>query len=244
MYYLKLAVTFLIKYDIFILSALFAVTLVFGIVNWCKNPYRKQNKQLNACRRRILITPRHTGMIMASAPAEYRRQWRAYVSSGAKKPSLVFEFVPHKNRVVLWRLFTVCAVASTLYLVIFCLAPAHREYLFFQIAFWLFFALSLVINKVVFVRHEKYARSTFGKFVAQLNASQQNAGSDNGVDDLVKQLHDMKKDGVTAPALANASQLLRQKGLDGTRTVSEQRQINVALNGLLQAYARNAIRAH
>lgn len=239
MFYVEKAVAFLESYDVFVLPALFALVWVFGIINWCKNPYGKQNKKFQKCQRDILCNRNLAGLYVAELPETYRRQWRAYVNSSAERPSLVFEFVPRKNRVIFIPLFVLCAILSTCYLAIFVLNVGHHDYVIFQAAFWLAFTVTMLVNNSLSVKKEKYARQTFGRFVAQLNASQKatEQASPNGV---VSGLNQIKKTDVGDGALEKASTLLRKNGLDQKRSADEQRKINEALNGLLQAYARNA----
>ncbi|MCM1290140.1 MAG: hypothetical protein NC132_05285 [Corallococcus sp.] len=237
---------FLVDYDIFVLPAAFLAVWVFGIINFCKNTYRKQNKKIDACRRNLLKNNCQPAVVMCSAPEEYRRQWRAYAASGAERPSQTFEFVPRKNKKSGIVLVVLGAAVACVYAVIFAFDTSHREYAVFQAAFWLAFAIVLVVNRLVFKRKEKRARQTFGKFVAQLNAvaTMQGGAVTAGVkpSDVARQIKKIKKGEVSKGALQQASQILRQNGLNGTRTAHEQRQINYALNGLLQAYSKNGTR--
>ena len=244
MSYITATIDFLIAYDVFILPAAFALVWIFGIINFSKNAYRKQNKKINAVRYKLLRNNCQVSAVMNSAPEEYRRQWRAFVGSGAQKPSQTFEFVPVKNRKTGIALLILGALISCAYLAIFITDISRREYLVFQIAFWLAFLLVLIINKIVFKRKEKRARQTFGKFVAQLNAVVAMKGRDTAVEQppkqtVAQQIQTVKKQNTGNEALHKASQILRQSGLNATRTAYEQRQINYALYGLLQAYSRH-----
>lgn len=232
-------VFYMTAYDVYILSALFVAVWVFGVANWCKNPYRKQNKKLNVCRNKIVANPKLTWLYMASVTKEYCRQWRAYVNSGAERPSIVFEFVPRKNRLLLLSTFIFCAIVSTAYVVLFALDTSHREYVVFQAAFWLAFAVVLIVNKVIFAKREKRARQIFGKFVKQLNATRDIAQGEDATN-VTKRLAEISKQETGKTALQKASEVLRAGGLENTRTAEQQRQINHALNGLLQAYSRSA----
>lgn len=245
MSYIIAARDFFIDYDVFVLPIAFALVWIFGVINFCKNTYRRQNKKINVCRTKLLKNNCQPQAIMNSAPLEYRRQWRAYTASGAQKPSQTFEFVPHKNKKVGVLLVVVGALVACVYLAIFVWDTSRRDYLVFQFAYWLAFAIVMVINKLLFRRKEKRARQTFAKFVAQLNAVVTMQG--NGAfaqsaqqQTVAQQIKTIKKsDNVGKSALQKASQILRQNGLNGTRTAHEQRQINLALNGLLQAYSNS-----
>lgn len=232
--YLKV-IDFLISYDVFILPATFLLVWVFGIVNWCKNVYRKQNRALETCRASVLRNPKFAGIFVACVPEEYRRQWRAFVNSNAARPSLVFEFVPRKNKVRLAHLFVLCAVVCLVYLALFVYDTAHRDYVVFQFAFWLAFALVMVVDSLVFRKKEKRAKQVFGRFVAQLNATKfENNSLQNKT---VAQKIDGLKNNPTDLSIEKASEILREDGLKAARTVEEQKDINTALNGLLQAYS-------
>lgn len=235
--YLKV-IDFLISYDVFILPAAFLLVWIFGIANWCKNVYRKQNRALENCRASVLRNPKFAGIFVASVPEEYRRQWRAFVNSNAARPSLVFEFVPRKNKVNFVHLFVLCAVVSFVYLALFIYDTAHRDYLVFQFAFWLAFALVMIVDMLIFRKKEKRAKQIFGRFVAQLNAAKLDANS--LTNKTVAQKLDGLKSNPTDLSIEKASEILREDGLKAARTVEEQKDINTALNGLLQAYSNSA----
>lgn len=245
MSYVIAAKDFFVDYDIFVLPIAFALVWIFGIINFCKNTYRKQNKKINVCRGKLLKNNCQPQAIMCFAPVEYRRQWRAFTASGAQKPSQTFEFVPRKNKKAGVLLVIVGALVACVYLAIFVWDTSRHDYLVFQFAFWLAFAIVMVINKLLFRRKEKRARQIFAKFVAQLNAVVAMQGNGAVTDTarqqtVAQQIKSIKKsDNVGKNALQKASQILRQNGLNGTRTAHEQRQINFALNGLLQAYSQN-----
>ena len=242
MSYLVAIRDFCLQYDIFLLPAAFLLVWVFGIVNFCKNTYRKQNKKLNLCRAQLLKNNCNVSAAMCNLPTEYRRQWRAYVGSGAEKPSQTFEFAPKKNKKVGIILVILGALIAAVYLAIFVADTTRRDYLVFQIAFYLALCVTLVVNKLLFRRKEKRARQTFGKFVAQLNAvvasKGRNAVAGQRKDTVAEQIKQVKRKSVGNEAIEKASQILRQNGLNANRTAYEQRQINYALNGLLQAYSR------
>lgn len=240
MTYLEKAVEFLTTYDFVVLLAAFVFVWVFGIINFCKNPYRKLVKQLARCHRKLLAG-KNLAEACADAPIEYRRQWRAYANGGAKRPSLVFEFVPRKKRVVAVWFFILCAVVSTVYLALFVMDISRFLYAVYQVAFWLSFTIVMCINNAIFAKHEKRARKAFGKFVAQLNAAKPQEQPQ--AKQVVEKIDNLKKTSVDGSTLQQASEILHQYGLENNRTVEQQRQINHALNGLLQSYARNASRS-
>lgn len=242
MVYLEKMLQFFVTYDTIVLPSVFAAVWIFGIANWCKNTYRRQNKKVRMCCSNVLMNPKYTGVYMAMLPEEYRRQWRAYVNSKAERPSLVFEFVPKRNKVIFLHLFVVSALVSCVYLAIFVLSVSHKDYAIFQAAFWLAFVVVMLVNKSLFNKKEKRARQLFGKLVAQLNATKDISEKESN-EQLVRNLNSLKKNGATDFALEKAAALLRENGLENKRTAQQQRQINTALNGLLQSYARNAAHA-
>lgn len=238
MIYLQAVLEFLTKYDLYFLPILFGMVFLFGMANWSVNVYAKQNAKFERCRRKIISNPQQTAKYIQNLPSEYRRQYRAYVSSGASRPSLVFEFVKCKNKLLFWRTFIAVATIVSAYIVAFAFDLSHRDYVIYQVAFWLAFAIVLVINGAVYRSDERKARKIFAKLVAELNkhVEVKPQQQDNVTADAIKQL---SKCNVTDEVLTRASEILRDKGLSGERTVEEQRKINCALNGLLQSYARN-----
>ena len=237
MYYINTVLSFLNNHSVIILPVLFATVIIYGLANWLTNPYRKQNKRLASCCRGVCAYPDKAAKYADKLPEEYRRQWRVCVNCGAK-PSLVFEFVAKRKRLRLLWLFVLAALVSATYVAVFFVTQRYFSYLVFQLVFWLAFALVTVINVVVKRCQTKRARKTFARFVAQLNQCAPFTSSE--VEDTVKQLQQLNKHRVNDVIVGKASQLLHSKGLENNRTVDEQRKINSALNGLLQAYSRNA----
>ncbi len=237
--YLIKALQFIEAYD-FILLPLIALALVlFGVCNWSRNVYRKQNKKITACCRKVASYPAKTEQHIAGLPDEYRRQWRAYKNSKAAKPSLTFEFVPLKRRLILVPLFCLAAIVSALYVVVFAFNLAHVDYLIFQIVFWLGFVLSLIVNRLIAKRKQYKAKQIFARLVSELNRSADyTADNSQAVEQTVKKLQQLNKCEVTGAVLTRASELLHSKGLDTNRSVAQQRKLNTALNGLLQSYSR------
>ena len=243
MEYINVILNFLHQYCLIILPCIGALLLLFGVVNWSSNVYRKQNKKISFCTRIILSYPDKVTMYANLLPETYRRQWRAFVNSGAERPSNVFEFVPMRKRTRLVWLIIITALCSTLYVAVFALTDMQIGYLVFQVAFWLAFGLIIVANKAVHRKNERRAKQQFAKLVSLLNSAASLPKSDDTIiEETVQKLNTLKKNEVTDVVVGQASELLRGKGLDGTRSVEQQRKLNTALNGLLQAYARRAPR--
>ncbi len=239
MNYITTVLQFLEKYDIIVLPAAAVLLTLFAVVNLAANVYRRQNKKIVAVTNKIASYPNKAAQFASALPQEYKRQWRAYVNSKAAKPSLTFEFAPIKNKVRLLRLFILTAVVSSLYIVAFAFNTARREYIVFQIVFWLAFALIMIVSKILHVRKERKAKRIFARLVTELNrATEIPQSAAEQLDKTVAELKAFNKRDVNDVALSRASELLRSKGLTADRSVEQQRKLNGALNGLLQSYAR------
>ena len=239
MNYIKAIIDFITLYDCFILPAISVVLAVFCIVNFCKNAYRRQNKKLISISRKICSFPHKCAQYANTLPVEYRRQWRAYLNSNANQPSLVFEFAPIKYRVHLIRLFVLAAIASSCYIAAFILDTTRMDYLIFQIVFWLAFTLVMVADRQIAKLHERKAKQIFARLVNELNhAASTEQTKDERFDDTLNRINNLSKCQPTNAVFDRASQLLHAKGLNGERTVNQQRRLNNALNGLLQSYTK------
>ena len=241
MYYVSKILSLLNLGDFIFLPAIAAVELLFCILNWGSNVYRKQNKALSQYYKIIRSFPAKTAEYVSLMPEDYRRMWRAYINSKVEKPSLVFEFVTKRNKLKALWLFVLAAIASTTYVVVFAVLDTSKfGYLMFQVAFWLTFGLMIVINKAIAGRNLRNAKRIFAQLVTQLNANSEYTHCENIVDETVRQINQLNKYQVTDVEVSKASELLRNKGLDANRSVEQQRKLNGALNGLLQAYANNS----
>lgn len=239
MYYINTVLNFLNDYSVIILPVLFAIVFLYGIVNWLTNPYRKQNKKLTACYRSVSAYPAKITRYAEKLPEEYRRQWRACINCQAK-PALVFEFVVKRKRLRLLWLFILSAIVSSAYVAVFFATAHNFTYLVFQGVFWLAFGLVTVTNRAVNRCQQTHARKIFARLITQFNRCAPFRSC--AVEDTVKQLQQLNRHEVNDTIVGKASELLRNKGLEKNRTVEEQRKINSALNGLLQAYSRNSLR--
>ncbi|MDE7454290.1 MAG: hypothetical protein K2M64_00475, partial [Clostridia bacterium] len=112
MNYIKQFLQFVTQYDYILLPCISFALLLFCIVNFCKNVYRKQNKKITATTRKICSFPDKTEQHVSTLPQEYQRQWRAYVNGNALQPSCVFEFVKIKNKVKLLTLLILSEIES------------------------------------------------------------------------------------------------------------------------------------
>ncbi|MCH5151774.1 MAG: hypothetical protein J1F65_03855 [Clostridiales bacterium] len=240
MKYIETVLNFLNGYAIVILPILFAVVPFFGVVNWASNVYRRQNRKIKACYRGICAKPDKAELIACLLPEDYRRQWRAFVNSKADKASLVFEFVKKDKRPRLLWLVIVAAICSSAYIAVFFFVAQHFSYLIFQAVYMLAFGLVMVINSAVGRHQERKAKRIFARLVAELNKCYVRGVGKAQTRDPSTEIKQLSKQYVNGDVVDKASELLHDKGLETDRTVEQQRKLNKALNGLLQAYARNA----
>lgn len=239
MKYINIIIQFITQYDYILMPVISGLLAIFSITNFCKNAYRKQNKKITAATRKICSYPHKIEQYANTLPKEYKRQWRAYVNSGAKQPSLVFEFVPVKNRLLLIRLFIVAAVMCCGLLAAFILDTSRIDYLIFQIVFWLAFTLVAVADRQIAILHERKAKQVFARLVNELNdATKTEQTKEEQLEGTLKQIKNLSKCEPTNAVFSRASQLLHDKGLNSERTVEQQRKLNGALNGLLQSYTK------
>lgn len=240
MNYITQFIQFLMDYDFIILPCASLAMILFCVTNFCKNVYRKQNGKLASATRKICSFPHKTAQYVNALPPDYQRQWRAYANSGASQPSLVFEFVPKRNRVRCGGLIALAAIVCACYIAAFVFDTTRFDYIVYQVAFWLAFTLVMIANKLLFTVRERKAKKVFARFVNELTRSAvKPQAKTSEVGETVKQINELQKCKPTNAVFDRASQLLREKGLNADRTPDEQRKLNNALNSLLQSYTRN-----
>lgn len=241
MNYIYIVLNFLDEYRVYVLCAVAAALCIYAIVNWSRNAYRRQNKKIGYCSRIVSSYPDKVQIYANLLPETYRRQWRAFVNSGADKPSRVFEFVPMRSRMRLTWLLVLAIAVCSLYIAVFALVSAQIGYILFQVAFMLAFGLVIIAYKAICRKNERNARKIYAKLVSLLNrVASLPKSKDAIIEETVNKLNNLKNKAVTDTVVGEASALLRGKGLDGERSVEQQRKLNTALNGLLQAYSRRA----
>lgn len=239
MYYVLRVLNILNNHRVFIIGSIFCALIVFALINWLHNPYRKQNKRIRSCTRCFNAYPDKVTFYSRNLPEEYRRQWRAFVNCGTDKPALVFEFAPIKQRILALWIFVGAACLQTAYIAVYFVVNANTAFWIMQPMFWLSFMLILLMRKLIFRGNERRAKQVFAHFVTSLSRATPPHPS-TVVHDTVKQLNQLNRQQVNDETVGKACEILRSKGLDQPRTVEEQRRINMALNGLLQSYAQNA----
>lgn len=160
---------FLLTYQNYVFLAMFGLLAFVAFVNFVHNPYAKQNAQLKRFNKRTLQKPSCIVLQVKHLPAEYQRQWRAFVNSGCSKPSTVFEFVKLRKRYLLWFVHFVATTTSIAYIVIGILLNDAQIFTT-QVAFLLFSILVMLLNKLIGEINIAFARRVFGKFLHDLNA--------------------------------------------------------------------------
>lgn len=159
---------FLLTYQDQVFLAMFATLAVVALVNFVYNPYAKQNVQLKRFNKRTLHKPSSIVWETKHLPAEYQRQWRAFINSGCAKPSVVFEFVKLPQRYLLWFAHFVAFVVCVGYFVL-ALILSNQEIFATQVAFVLFSALIFLLQNLIGAINLSHARRVFGKFLHDLN---------------------------------------------------------------------------
>lgn len=232
----RLVLDFLVQYTYILFPLLLGGLGLFAVANWSDNVYSRQNRKLKRCRKKITANPARLEKYIKRLPSEYRRQYRAYLNSGALLPSKTFEFVPLRNKLRLTRIFALTALMATSYAVAFAFGKVSQWYLLFETTFWLALIVVLFINRDIFAHKQKHARKVFGGFVSTLNkfATTNQQPSDKTT---AQQLNTLKHEPCCDQTLSRAVELLRNNVAED-RTVEEQRQVNSALNTLLQNYAK------
>ena len=235
--YINTVLDFLNAYGYIILPVTLSLVIVYGVVNWLANPYRRQNKRLAGICANVSAYPDKAATLANRLPELYRRQWRVVLNCQVK-PSLVFEFVPKRKRCHLLWLVVIAAVTCASYVAVYFVTQRLFSYLIAQLVFWLAFGLVTVANNAVAKGQERHARKVFARLVTQFNRC--TPVKSDVVEETVRQLQQLNRHEVDDSIIGKASELLRNKGLESNRSVEQQRRINSALNGLLQAYSRKA----
>ena len=236
---------FLKTYDNFVMPILFLLVVAFGLVNWLCNPYRRQNKKFAKCTEKLLHPNTCNEQSLRILPKEYQRQWRAFVRSGASKPSQTLEFVPCKNPRRFLLVIVLGGLLSVGYGVLFFEDFSNTSYAWFVAVFAISLALVLIVNAQINYLNKKHAQQRFAKFVLQLNKSVMSehfslSAKRKAVDHAISVIERNKSCAEKQQIVQSVADVLREKGLNGVRTADEQRRINQAINNLLQTYARQS----
>ena len=128
--------------------AMFATLAFVGFVNLLHNAYAKQNAKLKTFSKRVMRKPSSIIWETKRLPQVYQRQWRAFVNSGATKPSVVFEFVKRPHKYLLWFAHFVACVLCVAYVCIAILLQ-DQTMLVTQITFALFSVLLVLLSHLL-----------------------------------------------------------------------------------------------
>lgn len=239
-----LIVSYFVTYKLYLLVAMGVASVTFLIANVAHNPYKRTNDMFTRARRTLLTSETDTFAKTADTLSPtYSRMWRAYLRSGTSKPSNTFEFVTERNpvRFVLVLILGIIMCVACVYVYAFNLA--NVEFLLAIIAYVALTALAFCLRRIVADANTNTAKQHYVKFVVCLNnaVSYYNARANNVTDKQIQQavedINQVKRANAD-DALQRASEILRGKNLEGTRTAEQQQKLNVALNGLLQAFAK------
>lgn len=225
---------FNLYYD-FCAIGMFVALVLFVIVNICKDVYAKQKRQLRRCIDSILTNPDREFNKASLLPEEYARQWRAYTNGKADKPSAVMEFVVLRRKFSFVWLAVLSVLAEICFGVGVVLLPYNRPVQLYFVAYLLTCVLAVLLVKQVDGCRQTDARRLFGKFVALANKIVLLPQVEPSVSDTLRRISVLTKGQPDGKTLETLSELLRK--CDKTRSVEEQRKLNVAVNGLLQSYA-------
>lgn len=233
-------VLFLQTHNSLFFAGIFLSLTIFFVANLLNNPYRRNNRRLNAFVRKTLFAPSAVGDNLRLLPEVYRRQWRAYLHGNAASPSVIFEFATIRFRPVLLVLYTASCLASLAYLILFFANPAIKEYLAFPLLFGMCSAYIFTVLHYTQKASKQRAIRLFGKVVAILNKYAK-LGKNNvtDTDRTVAELNKLRSYAATDELLQRAAQILRNGCPEEQRSPDDQRRINLALNGLLQAHCQH-----
>ena len=159
---------FLLTYHDQVFLAMFAMLTLVALVNFAHNPYARQNIALRRFNKKTLHSPSSIVWETKQLPANYQRQWRAFVNSGCAKPSVVFEFVKLPQRYLLWFAHFVAFAVCVAYFVL-AIALDSQEIFATQVAFVLSSALVVLLTKLIGLINLSHARKVFGRFLRDLN---------------------------------------------------------------------------
>lgn len=219
----------------FLLTATFVSLIAFLLRNWLFNSYSKQNKRLSQITNKLISYPTQANTIMENAPYCYQVQWNIYKRSGASKPAVIFQFYKHFFAVKGWGLAIAPFVVSVVYFVAFCIDTQLIQYLLLLCFTALFVFSVVIVSLFLFTMRTRKAQRVFAEFLLELNKAI--PINRTPTCDTVSRLNNLQRLEPTPSVMKRAAEILQQRGINSNRTVDEQRKINLALNGLLQAYA-------
>ncbi len=219
---------FTYRYYIFIALAVTFVT--YFLANLLQNPYQQINARLAKGVKKINKKGANAN-IVKYMDKTYKMQWNVFCRSQLARPSQVMLF-DKQNFVYRLNLLYVFATIIALGVGYYGIVYTQDVFLFVAVAFVLASYIGFSLVNLHKKRCTKRAQQQFAKFVVQLNKNfyKKEQTSSGKIDKLKTALHQ--------DTLQKAQKILQENGLNKQRTAQEQQKMNVAMNGLLQAYAR------
>lgn len=233
-------VDFLANWECIFLLLSFVFLLIFLAQNWLTNVYAKQNKQLAIIRDKLISYPTQADSIMKQAPYCYQVQWHIFKRTNVDHPAIVFEFFKYAFSVKGIFLASVSTLISLAYFIGFCLDTTQVAYLLFFAFTLLFIVMVILVSLVFYTYRTRKAQRTFAEFLLELNKTI--ILPTKTTYNTVQKLTNLQRLEPTSSVMQRAAEILQQRGINSTRTTEEQRQINIAINGLLQAYSQKLAR--
>lgn len=245
---------FLAENYVFVCIVSFAFSAVMLALNLIFNAQRTNNSRFVRAKaalqkeKRTADAPGSFTRFSTALPLVYQFQWQAYVRHGSGTlPSESFRFIPVRAP----RLFSVpaglCAVCAMLAscgaiaLSATGTATAVLLPLFALAAYTLFLILSAQAARL----HSRRSAQKLQRLLGFVDAY---FGRDYAFDpqqealtkqhrELLEKITYLKESGVPTQTAGKIARLVSDKNLERRRTVAQQKEINLALNGLLQAIA-------
>lgn len=241
------------QYGWWIAVACAAVLLLTILYNVARNDYRSVNRKLT---RSKAVMPRLLGQgnrqrFEDSIPQPYLAQYRCYRRTTNLKANEVISFVPVRQRVTGIWLMAICLLAVAVHTAMLAVHNAHFVQYWITASTVVVFVGGLFAIRAVHKAHKRKAQRVLNTYLAILTAVEgvsegeqaQQVVSQEKVNNAVQSIQIIGKSTDGSTALSKVREVLRDNALNGQRTVSQQRKINRALNGLMLSIAKRRIEA-
>ncbi len=248
MKYIYLTLKFLFEQNLLLFLVTFGLTVMFLFINILIDAYSSDNKKILKALKILPKCNKDYSSFAVSLPLIYQYQWQTFVKSKCAYPHDVFKFAMKKQRkvftflpatfVIVCLILAVYNVASGIY---------DQRVLYAPLCLALCLLLAVAIVQAVFKRKTANANKIFGKLICYLDAFfGKNYSLDTtfipndktqtaiNADELIKKVKYLRNSGVPSESAQKIANLLAEEKLDANRTVEQQRQLNLALNGLVQ----------
>jgi len=236
----------------------FGIVGAFFLINLVFNPYARHNKKAKrACRLlgQSMQNRRGAPVGKLRLPDDYYDGFQNYRSSQSRFPSEFITFKERKCRPVfrfltLGCLLAICAAATAngvklgfSELLIALLFGTAGAYVAARGVLELLFAMRTWRAKAIYRQFGRCLDMTFGeRYFCGANAILSETCLDADVDDAVSKIEFLKLSGINAATAREIAALLSGERLNKPRTSEQQKKLNAALNGLLQALSLSAQR--